>query len=65
MKKINSGATDYFRDSTGRVGKLYDARTTPHMFVIDPQGKIAKVIPDVNPSGHAAEILAVLSSLRS
>jgi len=34
-------------------------------FVIDPQGKIAKVFPDVNPSGHAAEILAVLSSLRS
>jgi peroxiredoxin Q/BCP len=34
-------------------------------FVIDRQGKIAKVFPDVNPTGHAAEILAVLSSLRS
>jgi peroxiredoxin Q/BCP len=32
-------------------------------FVIDPQGKIAKVFPDVNPSGHAAEILGVLSTL--
>jgi peroxiredoxin Q/BCP len=34
-------------------------------FVIDRAGKIAKVFPDVNPTGHAAEILAVLSSLKS
>lgn len=34
-------------------------------FVIDRQGKIAKVFPDVNPSGHAAEILAALASLHS
>jgi len=34
-------------------------------FVIDPQGKIAKVFPDVNPSGHAAEIMAVLSTIHS
>ena len=27
-------------DPTGKVGKLYDARTTPHMFVIDPQGTL-------------------------
>jgi peroxiredoxin Q/BCP len=34
-------------------------------FVIDRTGKIAKVFPDVNPTGHGAEILAVLSSLKS
>ena len=27
-------------------------------FVIDRQGKISKVFPDVNPTGHASEILA-------
>ncbi len=27
-------------DSDGKVGKLYGARTTPHMFVIDPTGKV-------------------------
>lgn len=27
-------------DQDGMVGKLYSARTTPHMFVIDPQGKL-------------------------
>lgn len=25
-------------DPTGAVGKLYGAKTTPHMFIIDPQG---------------------------
>jgi peroxiredoxin len=27
-------------DQEGKVGKLYTAKTTPHMFVIDPQGKL-------------------------
>lgn len=27
-------------DKDGKVGKLYDAKTTPHMFVIDPTGKL-------------------------
>ena len=40
QKRINSGATDYFRDQDGAVGKLYDARTTPHMFIINPQGTL-------------------------
>jgi len=34
-------------------------------FVIDRGGKIAKVFPEVNPTGHGAEILAVLSTLKS
>ncbi|HKQ70651.1 MAG TPA: hypothetical protein VJT73_14995, partial [Polyangiaceae bacterium] len=32
-------------------------------FVVDRQGRIAKVFPDVNPSGHAAEILDALGAL--
>lgn len=28
-------------DETGTVGQAYDAKTTPHMFIIDEQGKIA------------------------
>ena len=27
-------------DSNGEVGRRYDARTTPHMFLIDPQGTL-------------------------
>ncbi|MCX7891452.1 MAG: thioredoxin family protein [Burkholderiales bacterium] len=27
-------------DKDGKVGRLYGARTTPHMYVIDPQGRL-------------------------
>ena len=30
----------YLIDSDGKVGKAYGARTTPHMFIVDPQGQI-------------------------
>ena len=34
-------STAYFRDQDGKVGKLYDARTTPHMYVVDPSGTLS------------------------
>lgn len=30
--------TDYLEDESGKVGKEYGAKTTPHMFVINPEG---------------------------
>jgi hypothetical protein len=27
-------------DEAGVIGRKYEARTTPHMFVIDPEGKL-------------------------
>ena len=35
---INSSA--FMLDPDGKVGQAYGARTTPHMWVIDPQGKV-------------------------
>jgi peroxiredoxin len=37
-KKVASDA--YLVDSDGKVGQMYGAKTTPHMFIIDPQGKL-------------------------
>jgi len=37
-KKNGAAQTAYFRDQDGKVGKLYDARTTPHMFIINAEG---------------------------
>ena len=28
-------------DAAGKMGKAYGAKTTPHMFVIDPKGNVA------------------------
>jgi hypothetical protein len=37
---VGSRATAILHDSDGTVGRLYGARTTPHMFVIDVEGNI-------------------------
>jgi hypothetical protein len=36
----HANPTAYLRDPTGSVGHLYGAKTTPHMFVINPDGKL-------------------------
>ena len=40
-EKYKSFATDVLLDPTGSVGKAYEAKTTPHMYVIDPAGNLA------------------------
>ena len=37
---MKASPTAALLDPNGAIGHLYDARTTPHMFVIDPAGKI-------------------------
>lgn len=39
-KKYESVATDVLLDPTGKVGQLYGAKTTPHMYVIDKSGTL-------------------------
>lgn len=40
-------------DETGKIGKAYDAKTTPHLYIIDEQGKIAyNGAIDDDPSGR-------------
>jgi hypothetical protein len=40
LKTMKASPTAALLDPKGAIGHLYDARTTPHMFVIDPAGKI-------------------------
>lgn len=40
MAKMHATPTAALLDSNGDVGHLYDAKTTPHMIVINPQGAI-------------------------
>ncbi len=40
LKKVNAAPTAVLLDPTGAVGHLYDAKTTPHMFIISPQGTL-------------------------
>lgn len=44
-------------DEAGKIGRAYEARTTPHMFVIDPEGKLAYMGGiDDKPSTRVADI---------
>jgi hypothetical protein len=36
--KNKVAATAYLRDSSGKVGRLYGAKTTPHLYVINAEG---------------------------
>jgi alkyl hydroperoxide reductase subunit AhpC len=41
MKTQDASPTHLILDAQGTIGKAYDAKTTPHMFVIDAEHKIA------------------------
>lgn len=40
LKKMKAAPTAALLDADGTIGRMYQAKTTPHMFVIDPQGKL-------------------------
>jgi peroxiredoxin len=63
----------YLLDPSGAIGRLYGARTTPHMFVIAPDGRLAYAggIDDI-PSADVADlpkaknmVLAALTDLKA
>ncbi len=41
MKEKESAATHMLLDPDGAMGRAYGAKTTPHMFIINKQGKLA------------------------
>ena len=41
MEAVGAKSTARILDPSGEIGKLYDAKTTPHMFVIDKEGTLA------------------------
>jgi peroxiredoxin len=43
LKEWKSVPTAFVLDPDGKVGKQYGARTTPHMYVIDPNGTLVYV----------------------
>ncbi len=57
MQQQKAAATATLMDADGKVGRAYGARTTPHMYVVDPAGKLvyAGGIDD-KPSTNAADI---------
>ncbi|MGA2206246.1 MAG: redoxin domain-containing protein [Terracidiphilus sp.] len=40
LQQMHADPTAVLMDPEGKLGRLYDAKTTPEMYVIDPQGKL-------------------------
>ncbi|MCC5023491.1 MAG: redoxin domain-containing protein [Candidatus Synoicihabitans palmerolidicus] len=40
MESTRAAPSAYFRDQDGEVGRLYGAKTTPHMYVVNPDGTL-------------------------
>lgn len=57
LKKMNATPTAALLDPTGVIGHLYGAKTTPHMYVINPTGKLVyEGAIDDKPTADAADI---------
>lgn len=40
LQQMHADPTAVLMDPEGKLGRLYDAKTTPEMYVIDPEGKL-------------------------
>jgi hypothetical protein len=53
-------------DLEGSVGQLYGARTTPHMYIIDTQGKLVyRGAIDDKPSANPADVATANNYVRT
>ncbi|RAP30237.1 thioredoxin family protein [Candidatus Marinamargulisbacteria bacterium SCGC AG-414-C22] len=57
VKAEQSAATAVILDETGVIGRLYDAKTTPHMYIINKEGQLVyNGAIDSNSSADPADI---------
>lgn len=57
MQQQGAAATATLMDTDGKVGRAYGARVTPHMYIIDAQGKLAYAgAIDSIPTARVADI---------
>ena len=40
LEQMHAAPTAVLMDADGKIGRLYSAKTTPQMIVIDPSGKV-------------------------
>ena len=72
VAKVGARPTAYLLDPNGLVGKTYDAKTTPHMFVVNKAGTVVYAggiddKPTPNPAdinGARNHVLAALSEVK-
>ncbi|MGH9875214.1 MAG: peroxiredoxin [Pyrinomonadaceae bacterium] len=61
LADVGAKVSEQYGSTMEYNGATYSARNT---FIIDPNGKIAKVFVEVNPASHSEEVLAALAELQ-
>ncbi len=66
IKEKNAAPTAYLFDTDGTVGKTYGAKTTPHMYIINPKGELIYMGGiDDKPSTDKADIAGARNHVRA
>ena len=65
MKAQKAAATATLMDADGTVGRAYGARTTPHMYIVNPAGTLVYAgAIDSKPSANPADISTATNHVR-
>ena len=65
MMEQKAAATATLMDADGKLGRSYGARTTPHLYVIDTQGKLVYAgAIDSKPTARAADIASATNHVK-
>lgn len=65
MQGQKAAATATLMDADGKVGKAYGARTTPHMYIINPAGTLVYAgAIDSKPTSNAADIASATNHVK-
>jgi peroxiredoxin len=65
MQGQRAAATATLMDSEGKVGRAYGARTTPHMYIVDPKGTLVYAGGiDNKPSANAADVATATNHVK-
>lgn len=66
MQGHKAAASATLMDSEGSVGKAYGARTTPHMYVVDPKGMLVYAgAIDSKPTSNRADISTATNHVKA
>ena len=65
MQSQKAAATATLMDADGRIGRAYGARTTPHLYIIDPKGTLVYAGGiDNKPSSNPAAVATATNHVK-
>lgn len=66
MQAQKAAATTTLMDAEGKLGRAYGARTTPHMYIIDPKGQLVYAgAIDNKPTANPADVATASNHVKA